>query len=180
MQWGQHELWRGIIWGSAAEGELRQAGCCEKGGAEWFDTEVVSYLFILNPYLIILLFHWIVFGNKWLTYIGEDAVALVAHTSLQTEGQVMAADHDAAAKALLKRLHIRLDAWEVQPLHDNRGTKGNRHNTKEKTDRREERERRQARMKESDQLWNKSLSTTVGRIVTTPDRCENIAVFMPL
>lgn len=49
-------------------------------------------------------------GNRWLTYIGEDAVALVANTSLQTEGQVMAADHNAAAKALLKRLHVRLDA----------------------------------------------------------------------
>lgn len=58
------------------------------------------------------------FANKWLTYIGEDAVALVANASLQTEGQVMAADHDAAAEALLKRLHVRLDAGEVQTLRE--------------------------------------------------------------
>lgn len=47
--------------------------------------------------------------KRKLPYIGEDAVAFVAHASLQTEGQVMAADHDAAAEALLKRLHIWLD-----------------------------------------------------------------------
>lgn len=57
-------------------------------------------------------------ANKCLTYIGEDAVALVANASLQTEGQVMAADHDAAAKTLFKRLHVWFDAREVQPLHD--------------------------------------------------------------
>lgn len=52
----------------------------------------------------------LLFGNKQLTYIGKDTVSLLANTSLQTEGQVVAADHDAAAKALLKRLHVRLDA----------------------------------------------------------------------
>lgn len=52
----------------------------------------------------------LLFGNQQLTYIGKDTVPLLADTSLQTEGQVVAADHDAAAKALLKRLHIRLDA----------------------------------------------------------------------
>lgn len=45
-----------------------------------------------------------------MTYIGEDAVALLAHTSLETEGQVVAADHDAAAETFLERLHIWLDA----------------------------------------------------------------------
>lgn len=72
------------------------------------------------------------FENKWLTYIGEDGVALVANASLQTEGQVMAADHDAAAEALLKRLHIRFDPREVQPLHDNRGMTEKRQDTQEK------------------------------------------------
>lgn len=52
----------------------------------------------------------LLFRNKQLTYIGKDAVPLLANTSLQTEGQVVAADHDAAAEALLKRLHVRLDA----------------------------------------------------------------------
>lgn len=52
----------------------------------------------------------IVFAKNWLTYICEDAVTLVANASLQTEGQVVAADHDAAAEALLERLHVRLDA----------------------------------------------------------------------
>lgn len=85
-------------------------GVVKRGVQNDLILKVVSYLFILNPYFIILLFHRIVFGNKWLTYIGEDAVAFVANTSLQTEGQVMAADHDAAAKALLKWLHVRLDA----------------------------------------------------------------------
>lgn len=56
------------------------------------------------------MFNFIVLANKWLTYIGEDAVTLVTNASLQAEGQVMAADHDASAKALLKRLHVRLDA----------------------------------------------------------------------
>lgn len=51
-----------------------------------------------------------------LTYICKDAVALLADAPLEAEGEVMAADHDTASKALLKRLHIWLDAWEVQPL----------------------------------------------------------------
>ena len=51
-----------------------------------------------------------------MTYIGEDAVALLADTALETEGQVVAADHDTTAITLLKRLHIWLDAGEVQPL----------------------------------------------------------------
>lgn len=65
----------------------------------------------------------LLFGNQQLTYIGKDTIPLLADTSLQTEGQVVAADHDAAAEALLKRLHVWLDAWEVQPLDDGRGWK---------------------------------------------------------
>lgn len=49
-------------------------------------------------------------GGKVLTYIGEDAVTLLTNAALETEGQVVAADHDAAAKALLKWLNIWLDA----------------------------------------------------------------------
>lgn len=45
-----------------------------------------------------------------MAYVGEDAIALLADAALQTEGQVMAADHDTPAKALLKWLHIWLDA----------------------------------------------------------------------
>lgn len=50
------------------------------------------------------------------TYVGEDAVALFADAALQTEGQVVAADHDSPAEAFLKGLHVQLDAREVQPL----------------------------------------------------------------
>lgn len=49
-------------------------------------------------------------GGKVMTYVGEDAVSLLTNAALETEGQVVAADHDAAAKALLKWLHIWLDA----------------------------------------------------------------------
>ena len=51
-----------------------------------------------------------------MTYVGEDAVALLADAALEAEGQVVAADHDTPAEAFLERLHVRLDAWEVQPL----------------------------------------------------------------
>lgn len=51
-----------------------------------------------------------------MTYIGEDAVALLADAALETEGQVVAADHNTTAVTLLKWLHIWLDAGEVQPL----------------------------------------------------------------
>lgn len=51
-----------------------------------------------------------------MTYIGEHTVALVVHAALQTEGEVVAADHYTAAETLLERLHVRLDAGEVQPL----------------------------------------------------------------
>lgn len=51
-----------------------------------------------------------------MTYVGEDAVTLLAYAALKTEGQVMAADHNSTAKTLLEWLHIWLDAWEVQPL----------------------------------------------------------------
>lgn len=44
------------------------------------------------------------------TYVGEDPVPLLADTALQAEGQVVAADRDAPAEALLKRLNVRLDA----------------------------------------------------------------------
>lgn len=50
------------------------------------------------------------------TYIGEDAVTLLTNAALQAKSQVVTADHDAAAEALLKRLHVWFDAWEVQPL----------------------------------------------------------------
>lgn len=55
-------------------------------------------------------------GSKVITYVGEDAVALLTNAALETEGQVVTADHDTAAEALLKRLHVWLDAREVQPL----------------------------------------------------------------
>lgn len=45
-----------------------------------------------------------------MTYIGEDAVALLTNAALETEGQIVATDHDAAAKSLLKWLDIGLDA----------------------------------------------------------------------
>lgn len=48
--------------------------------------------------------------RKVMTYVGEDAVALLTNAALQTEGQVVAADDDASAKTLLKRFHIWLDA----------------------------------------------------------------------
>lgn len=51
-----------------------------------------------------------------MTYIGKDTIALLANTTLETEGQVVAADHDTTAKTLLKWLHVWFDAWEVQPL----------------------------------------------------------------
>lgn len=50
------------------------------------------------------------------SYVGQDAVTLLAHASLETEGQVVAADHDASPKAILKRLHVGLNTREVQPL----------------------------------------------------------------
>lgn len=50
------------------------------------------------------------------SYVGKDAVALLADASLEAEGEVVAADHDAAPKALLERLHVRLNTREVQPL----------------------------------------------------------------
>lgn len=51
-----------------------------------------------------------------MTYIGEDAVTLLTNAALETEGQVVAADHNSSAKTLLEWLHVWLDAWEVQPL----------------------------------------------------------------
>lgn len=51
-----------------------------------------------------------------MTYIGEDAVTLLTDAALETEGQVMATDHNATTKTLLKRLHVWLYAWKVQPL----------------------------------------------------------------
>ena len=51
-----------------------------------------------------------------MAYIGEDAVGLLINAALQIECEVMAADHDASAKALLERLHVWLYAREVQPL----------------------------------------------------------------
>lgn len=51
-----------------------------------------------------------------LTYVREDAIALLADAPLEAEGEVMAADHDAASEALLKRFHVWLDARKVQPL----------------------------------------------------------------
>lgn len=53
---------------------------------------------------------------KMIAYVRKDAVALLADASLEAEGEVVAADHDAAPKALLERLHVRLNAREVQPL----------------------------------------------------------------
>lgn len=51
-----------------------------------------------------------------MTYIGEDAVTLLTNAALETEGQVVAADHYAPAKTLLERLNVWLNAREVQPL----------------------------------------------------------------
>lgn len=51
-----------------------------------------------------------------MSYVGKDAVALLADTSLEAEAEVVAADHDAAPKALLQWLHVRLNTREVQPL----------------------------------------------------------------
>lgn len=51
-----------------------------------------------------------------MAYVGQNAVALLADASLEAEGEVVAADHDAPPKSLLQRLHVRLDAREVQPL----------------------------------------------------------------
>lgn len=51
-----------------------------------------------------------------LTYVCEDAIALLADAPLEAEGEVVAADHDAASEALLERLHVWLDARKVQPL----------------------------------------------------------------
>lgn len=45
-----------------------------------------------------------------LTYVREDAIALLADAPLEAEGEVVAADHDAASEALLERLHVWLDA----------------------------------------------------------------------
>lgn len=53
---------------------------------------------------------------KMIAYVRKDAVALLADASLEAEGEVVAADHDAAPKALLERLHVRLNTREVQPL----------------------------------------------------------------
>lgn len=50
------------------------------------------------------------YRSKVMTYIGEDAIALLTNAALETEGQVVAADHDTTAKALLKWLHVWLDA----------------------------------------------------------------------
>lgn len=57
-----------------------------------------------------------------MTYIGEDTIALLANATLETEGQIVTADHDATSKTLLKWFHVWLDAWEVKPL-DIRGQK---------------------------------------------------------
>lgn len=51
-----------------------------------------------------------------ISYVSKDAVALLADASLEAEGEVVAADHDAAPKALLEWLHVRLDTREVQSL----------------------------------------------------------------
>lgn len=51
-----------------------------------------------------------------ISYVGKDAITLLADTSLEAEGEVVAADHDAAPKALLERLHVRLNTREVQSL----------------------------------------------------------------
>lgn len=51
-----------------------------------------------------------------LTYVREDAIAPLADAPLEAEGEVVAADHDAASEALLERLHVWLDARKVQPL----------------------------------------------------------------
>lgn len=53
---------------------------------------------------------------KMISYVGKDAVALLADASLEVEGEIMAADHDPAPKALLERLHVRLNTREVQSL----------------------------------------------------------------
>lgn len=49
-------------------------------------------------------------------YICQDAVVLLTDAALQAEGQVMAADHDTAAKSFLEGLHVWLDTREVQSL----------------------------------------------------------------
>lgn len=51
-----------------------------------------------------------------MTYIGKDTVALLIHAALQTEGEVVAADHYTSTKTLLEGLHVWLDPREVQPL----------------------------------------------------------------
>ena len=50
------------------------------------------------------------------SYVGEDPIVLLADAALQGEGQVVAADNHATAEPLLERLHVRLDAREVQSL----------------------------------------------------------------
>lgn len=57
-----------------------------------------------------------------MSYVGQDAVGLLAHAPLEVKGQVVAADDDAASEALLKRLHVRLNTREVQPLGTGTGT----------------------------------------------------------
>lgn len=49
-------------------------------------------------------------SSKVMTYVGEDTITLLANASLEAEGEVVAADHNTAAKTLLKRLHVWLDA----------------------------------------------------------------------
>lgn len=49
-------------------------------------------------------------------YIGGSAVGLLINAALQTEGEVVAADHYPPAKSLLKRLHLWLNTGKVQPL----------------------------------------------------------------
>lgn len=51
-----------------------------------------------------------------LTYVREDAIALLTDAPLEAEGEVVAADHDAASEALLEWLHVWLNARKVQPL----------------------------------------------------------------
>lgn len=58
---------------------------------------------------------------KTVTYVGEDTIGLLVNAALQAEGEVVAADHDAAAETLLERLHVWLDAREVQPLDAGQG-----------------------------------------------------------
>lgn len=82
---------------------------------------------------------------KTVTYVGEDTIGLLVNAALQAEGEVVAADHDAAAETLLEGLHVWLDAREVQPLDVGRGGGGRDKLVERKGDQREREEGGQIR-----------------------------------